>query len=277
MYLSASAHISQAEQIAKAGFQAMDLDLCKVILQGEKHDSLLDGENPALQVAQLKERCDRLGLALNTCHLPFHYKFVDYNDAEFIRCHEITCRALAAAEQLGIRWAVMHLNKVDTDPELVISRTVDYAKKLFRDSGVTKTGIAIENTSKKSMEEAIEIHDQLKAEGYDVCFCLDVGHCHINQFHGITYDVPTVIRQLGDRLKMLHLHDNARNTDAHTSLFMGNIPWVELAKALGEIGYDGDFNLELNLNRVPAPLFDAYLKFNVEAARYLMKIVEENR
>lgn len=271
MLLSISSQFKNAPLLAELGYEALDVDLCNVICSGKEHDPMLDQEDWTAQVEEARNMCQRLGLKPQTCHLPFKYRYVEPGDDNYAYCHQMACRALNAAQLLGIRWAVMHIDKYDKEPQRVIAETVAYAKKLFADSGVTQTGIAIENsTSMKSFEETIQIHDILKQEGYDVCFCLDVGHCHLNR----KYDnhAPTVIRQLGDRLQMLHLHDNCRNADLHAVPFAGTLPWEEIMVALKEIGYTGDFNLEIDFNRVPAPLLKSYLAYNVDVARYLMSV-----
>lgn len=273
MLLCVGSFLKNAEFLAKLGFEAMDVDLSAVIFQGGKHDPMLDSDDWEQYVDAAGVECTRAGILPVTCHLPFTYRYVEPLDENYEYCHQMSCRALQAAERLGIRWAVMHIDKYDKDPELVVSRTVAYAKKLMDDSGVTKTGIAIENsTSVKSIEETIRIHDLLKKDGCDVCYCLDVGHCHLNPKYD--NDIPSVIRQLGDRLKMLHLHDNCRNRDLHAVPFAGTIPWEEAMVALKEIGYTGDFNMEIDFDRVPKALLEPYLKYSIQVARYLMDVFE---
>ena len=154
--------------------------------------------------------------------------------------------------------------------------TLDFQTSFFEKNAEktkSKTGIAIENsTSMKSVEETVLIHDTLKADGYDVCYCLDVGHCHLNKKY--ENDIPSVVRLLGSRLKMLHLHDNCRNKDLHAVPFAGTIPWEETMIALKEIGYDGDFNPELDFNRVPQPLLKPYPEYSLQVARYLMSVFD---
>lgn len=73
---------------------------------------------------------------------------------------------------------------------------------------------------------------------------------------------------------MLHLHDNCRNRDLHAVPFAGTIPWEETMIALKEIGYTGDFNMEIDFERVPKALLEPYLKYSVQVARYLMGVFE---
>lgn len=271
MLLSISSKLEHARFLAELGYEALDVDLSSTILGGNRHDPMLDGDNWKELVAAAKAECDTLGIKPQTCHLPFTYRYSEPKDENYDYCHEMACRSLQACEMLGVRWAVMHIDKYNKESEVFIAETVAYAKKLLADSGVTKTGIAIENsTSMKSIDEIIEIHDRLKKDGCDVCYCLDVGHAHLNRKY--ENDIPAVVRQLGDRLKMLHLHDNCQNRDLHAVPFAGTIPWEDTMVALKEIGYDGDFNLEIDFDRVPKALLKAYLQYSAEVSRYLMNI-----
>ncbi len=274
MLLCHSAPFEKAEFLAKIGYEAIDLSLCETVEQGDRHDPLLDSEDWSQRVAELARHLQKLNLTVSSTHLPFRFDYIHTDKPEFPALHKIACRSLKASEQLGAKWAVMHIDKIDTNFDTVVAETAKYARRLLKDSGVKEVGLAIENTSKRPVEAVIAIHDLLKEEGYHVGICLDVGHCHINKFHGITYDVPTVVRQLGDRLKMLHLHDNCRNADMHTMPFSGTLPWEETMKALKEIGYRGDFNLEVSLDHIPAPLQEAHGRYCVETARYLMEFLK---
>lgn len=273
MLLSVSANLKHAAMLKRLGYDALDVDLCNVIYSGSLHDPMLDGEDWPQKVEAARQECRRLGILPRVCHLPFTYRYSEPRDENFDYCHAMACRALQAAEILGIRWAVIHINKYDQDPELVVSETVAYAKRLLDETGVRRTGIAIENsTSMKSIEDTIRIHDILKADGYDVCYCLDVGHAHLNRKYD--NDIPSVVRRLGNRLQMLHLHDNCRNRDLHAVPFAGTIPWEETMAALKEIGYPGDFNLEIDFARVPPALLEDHLRYSARVARYLMSVFE---
>ena len=127
------------------------------------------------------------------------------------------------------------------------SRLIPYAK----DAGVK---IAVENmfntdpilkrycpTVVSTGEELCAYIDRLNDIAQEELFvaCLDVGHALI------TGDTPEhMMRQLGDRLQVLHIQDNDGIRDAHTMPYMGKINWDEVAKVLQEIHYIGTFNLE---------------------------------
>ena len=75
-------------------------------------------------------------------------------------------------------------------------------------------------------------------------FCLDSGHTHVAAGGGYL-SVPEFIEYFGDRIKMLHLHDNNGFTDQHLIPGQGTIEWPKVFDALDKIGYDGYYNFEL--------------------------------
>lgn len=45
-------------------------------------------------------------------------------------------------------------------------------------------------------------------------------------------------------------------------------------RALKQIGYTGDFNLEIDFNRVPQALLEDYLGYSARVARYLISVFD---
>ena len=77
--------------------------------------------------------------------------------------------------------------------------------------------------------------------------CVDTGHSN----KAVRYGNPSaadVIRMCGKEIIALHLNDNDGMQDQHKIPATGNIDWIDVFKALQEVGYDGVYNLELNLN-----------------------------
>lgn len=70
-------------------------------------------------------------------------------------------------------------------------------------------------------------------------FCLDTGHAML-----LGKDLYTLIHQLGERIQVLHIHDNDGLDDEHLFPYMGIIDWERFCRALGEIGYAHDLSFE---------------------------------
>ena len=178
----------------------------------------------------------------------------------------MTVRSLRASEYLGAEWTVMHVTTVEG--------TVEYVKRLFAESGVKNIGIVIENMAKRPIPELIEAVDTLTAEGYKVGICLDIGHAHINKF--FDNDIPAVIADMGKRIKMLHVHDNNRASDMHKAPFMGTVPWEKVMVALKQARYEGEFNFELQPEKVPSDAArELYEQYSVEIGKYLIGIFDK--
>ena len=75
--------------------------------------------------------------------------------------------------------------------------------------------------------------------------CLDTGHMELTH-----RDPADYIRQVGKRLKILHIHENDAIGDLHQMLYtFGSKPedgvdWNDFRKALNEIGFDGTLSFE---------------------------------
>lgn len=270
MLLSANANIRKIEKLKELGYDAIDVGFTRVIYHDDPypHEDVLDGEDWEKALDPYMEEAKRVGLKIATTHLPYRYDYTDTESEKFAYCHPLTVRSLKASEYIGAEWAVMHVSTVEG--------TVDYVKRLFAESGVKNVGLAIENMAKRPINELIEVVDILTAEGYKVGICLDIGHAHINKF--IDNNVVEVIRAMGKRIVMLHVHDNNRASDMHKAPYMGTAPWADIMKAFAEIGYEGDFNLELQPENVPDPVSrETYEKYSVDISRYLIGLFEEER
>ena len=93
-----------------------------------------------------------------------------------------------------------------------------------------------------NVDEFIRYIDTLNSP--QITACLDVGHVALPLGDLTAADV---IRKLGhDRLGSLHIHDNDYTRDQHILPYLGKLDWAEIAKALGEIDYQGDFTYEVN-------------------------------
>ena len=99
--------------------------------------------------------------------------------------------------------------------------------------------------------------------------CLDIGHA---EMEGLNSSAVGLIKALGaKRLKALHLHDNDLHYDSHELPMTMKINYVEVVKALKEIGYDGYFTLEADAalkDYTPEDVFKGVLKMS-EAAKKL--------
>lgn len=69
--------------------------------------------------------------------------------------------------------------------------------------------------------------------------CVDSGHLNL-----LGKDFRTYGPAVGRRLKVLHLHDNAGNRDAHMAPLTGSIDWRAFLDTLAAMDYRGNLSLE---------------------------------
>ena len=83
--------------------------------------------------------------------------------------------------------------------------------------------------------------------------CLDTGHTSVFDDLSLCDEV----RRLGNKIKVLHVHDNKCGKDLHLMPYFGTIDWKAFARSLKDIGYDGVFSLEtVAPNKLPDSLFE---------------------
>jgi len=102
--------------------------------------------------------------------------------------------------------------------------------------------IAIENLPfNDNFFSPIETYNFIKEINSEyVVMCLDTGHFNI--FHNL--DVYKTMMLIGNKVKVLHIHDNDSTRDLHLSPFKGNFDWKAFAKGLKDTKFDGVLSLE---------------------------------
>ena len=254
------------------GFEAVDVNLCATIYgdpntvgktRNRVREFILDGDWRA-NISAVKERAEKYGLPTELSHLPyFKYSGKDTPDLDYNM--SMSYRCLDANVILGTKWTVAHF-MVDMDDAL------EYLRPICKYATERNVGIAVENTPKVSIEALCRAVDILSSEGYNVGICLDVGHVN---YAGL---VPSdVVRMMGSRIKMLHIHDNYGDRDAHQPPFAGNINWEDFMTSLADTGYCGDLNFEINTANVPEVCRKEHARYVLSLGKYLVSIYEARK
>jgi sugar phosphate isomerase/epimerase len=137
-------------------------------------------------------------------------------------------RAIEAAEDLPLRYLVMHLGERE---DMWSSRTLEHSmtaiehlQAFSRPLGVK---LLLENLQ-NDVTQAANLVETIRVGHFkDVGVCLDLGHAHIAP--GIT----TAIEDLKPLIRSSHIHDNHGEKDEHLWPGDGTIPWTGTMQALG--------------------------------------------
>ncbi|MDG7016180.1 MAG: sugar phosphate isomerase/epimerase [Nitrososphaerota archaeon] len=110
----------------------------------------------------------------------------------------------------------------------------DFASKL-------KVKIALETgpTNLITISETLKI---IEGAGRDnIGVCVDAGHVNV----GGVVRPEDAIREAGELLWALHLHDNNGEGDSHLPPGEGSMDWPRVVRALEDVSYRGTYNVEL--------------------------------
>lgn len=259
-------------EIAKAGFGAIDMDFA---FWGLSEDPMAEDNWKEWAMLQ-KATADEFGLPITQGHAHFysseHCELLSEEEHE--ARSKMIMRDIEAAGICKVDWLVMHpesyCDGVYYSRKLSMEKNLEQFKCYGELAAKHGVGIAIENMFIRKMpcfaassDDLEELVDRL---GDDKVFgiCWDTGHGNLNKVNQ-----AAAVRQMGKRLKALHINDNKGERDDHILPFHGTIQWEPFMKALGEVGYEGDFTYEIhNYSKG----FDE--AFHQEAMRFARKVGE---
>lgn len=217
--------------------------------------NLLDED---IDLSLIANKCKELNLVSNTGHAPIHWPFF-FNDYYNRLDKEILEKRIFKSIQLSklfnIKWLVIHVGTyLDTngkyDIEKSIECNIEYLDKFIKEADKNGIKIAIENGTQMegdiapNIEELIRIvdHFNIKYKKEVLGICFDFGHANVGKL-----DIYKEIKNIGNRLKVTHIHDNY-GPDDHNFPYTGVINWNQAMKALKEINYTGELTLEVRYN-----------------------------
>ncbi len=224
------------------------------------------------------------GLSILQCHAPFPSYVVGRPDvADY--CTEIFERLIEFCDAVGCSYVVTH--PAFSKPQMT-ERDIDAANEAFYTALIpalrkckNQVIVCIENSDARTLAQdppyryiymdddfcgipskapkVIDAYNRIA--GKEVFgLCLDTGHLNLT---GITAE--EYILAVGNRLKVLHIHDNNAAGDWHLAPFTGNVDWQGFCRALREIGYMGNLAFETFAH------FDRALEVNEEIAKIRLK------
>lgn len=235
----------------------------------------------------LRSYADSIGLGFSQTHGRITgFRNIPEEDEAFVknaRLDTIACKAL------GAKYCVIHdvttifMGK-DADPKLMrdlnydmFSRIIGFAKEngviLATETFGDATGLGCCDFF-GNIDEFVAAYERVRdADGNApyICTCADTGHSN----KAMRFGNPTpanVIRRLGSSVRILHLNDNDTLTDQHKIPMTGTIDWKDVFAALSEIGYDGVYNMELNLRHFGNNFLCETAEFAVKVMRNMLEM-----
>ncbi len=231
----------------------------------------------------LRKVADELGLVISQTHGRISgFKNIASEDDALVSNMRLDCLATSA---LNSPYCVVHSSTTihlgpDAPAELMHSVNLDMFKRFIPFAKKYGIKIASETFGDASNFNCCDFFgniDEFVKSYNDVCaiddnkeymaICMDTGHSN----KAMRFNNPTpadVIRRLGNDIKVLHLNDNDTLTDQHKIPLTGCIDWNDVFDALDEIGYDGVYNMELNLRVIGGK------NLEVETADYAIKVMK---
>lgn len=282
--------------LKKSGFECCDFSLNSYLTNSSLYRSELnsffdrtDSEfesffTPHKKAA--KENC----ITINQMHMPYP-NYVPNGSAElndylrnvvavksmkicaFLECPYIVVHGLKLARNLGSEEAEWLRTESFLDSILPMAKEMGIVvciENLYTNVGSHLVEGPCCN-ARKAAERIDRINERYKAEVLG--FCFDTGHANL-----IGIDPEDFITTLGDRLKVLHIHDNDGSDDLHQIPFTftknrentSTTDWGGFVRGLRKVGFDGTLSFETApvLKAFPAEMKAEVLGFIAQIGRY---------
>ena len=267
--------------IADSGFDGLDLSLDLFTDLGNPF--CVEGDIYSV-LYSLGNRAKNRGLTIPSCHLPFYMPNPDDKAAmkPFIRGLN---EGIKAAAYLKIPAAVIH-------PIVRHSSVCNYnrwkeenlaflspLRELAAQKGVTlcienMTGIPYPHQPRELVFGSRAKDIRWLADKLDTGICWDFGHANLT---GLCQSAE--LHTVGDRLRMVHIHDNNAKTDNHLLPFDGDVDWADASEGLRAIGYGSMawrcLNMEIKTSHLSSDLStrQAYAAKTLNAAKRLASLI----
>lgn len=209
----------QIGEVREAGFDYAELDLTYV----------------RWPPGRLREEAEAFAerIPLRTAHLPPS----SFQQADLARFVEF----MDALASVGTR--IFNAHFMEARPAARVAPEVKAAwfADLVKAASARHVVVTVEN-----VDEPPEVLRKALDAVPDLRFCLDIGHAHLD---GRTGGGRAYLEALGDRLGLVHVHDNhgghGEPGDEHLSFGQGTIDLERDVRALRARGYDGHTTLEI--------------------------------
>lgn len=247
-------------QIAAAGFDGVDFNIDHALPGSKIHANDLTGffdqtdAEMREAIRPYKEAAEKYGVKFIQAHAPFPTLVKNQATNDYVL--NAIKKTIMLMGYVGCKNLVVHPGFLSADEKL--DPDVEW------DSNIRMYTALIPELKKYSVTCCLEnmftghsgkVMEAICSDPYEACayvdalneiagerlfgFCLDTGHANL-----LGHDLYEVIRRLGDRLTVLHVHDNGGVSDDHMFPFMGITNWDRFCAGLKAIGYAGPMSFE---------------------------------
>ncbi len=239
------------------GFSCVDFNMANTnteLYTSPESDTLLLHE---------KSLADAAGIKIHQVHGPWRSPPRDTTPEDRAERMDKMKKSIRAAALLGCKnWVVHPLMPFGTDDTVTGNEngTWDINLRFMRELLITAkecgVTICLENMpmTKFSMAKPsaiLRFVEEINDDNFKIC--LDAGH--VAMFEGLS--LSDEVRRLGNKIQVLHVHDNKCGKDLHMMPYFGTADWKAFARSLKDIGFDGVFSLETSPPQsLPDPLFE---------------------
>lgn len=293
------------ELLQQVGFTCCDFSLNSYLLNSSLYrfetNDFFDKSDTELETffSPHKKAAKMTGIRINQMHMPYPNYIPNGGDelnnylknivapksmqiCAFMDCQYIVLHGFKLAHYLGSEQAEWQKTL----------EFIEFLAPLAKELGVT---ICIENiytnvgnhivegpccNAKKAATRIDAINEKYGAEVLG--FCFDTGHANL-----VGIDFENFIATLGDRLKVLHIHDNDGIGDLHQIPFTftrsrentSSTDWEGFIKGLKKIQFNGVLNFETApvLTTFPNAMKEDVLRFIASIGRYFSKALTETK
>ena len=207
-------------------------------------------EEATLYLDGVRRLATESGVGISQVHGPWRYPPRDFEEVDREERFSSMSRSIHLCALLGVKYWVVHpimpfgTEDMDLGKEAETYRmNIDFMRRLVEVARREGVVICYENMpftrfSLSTPEQIMRVVEEIDDEHF--CVCLDTGH--VNVFPELS--VADAVRRIGSKLRVLHIHDNLGDRDAHLWPTEGTIDWSAFKTALDEIGFEGVYSLE---------------------------------
>ena len=276
------------EIASEIGADAVDFDTCSRRFDYRNPDSVYarSDEEITAYFSALRARADALGITVGQTHGRIGgYSADETGNAAVVENARLD---LLAARALGAPVCIIHSVSslaMGADPDPAEMRRLNYEMytRMLPHARAVGVKIAAETFGDAPKMGCLDFFGDIReflmtfhriaavedfAEHFTLC--VDTGHSNKATRFGQPRPADT-IRILGRQVTCLHLNDNDTLTDQHKLPLGGSIDWKDVLDALDEIGYRGNYNMELNLSHFGPDLMVDYAAFAVKVMRDMLR------